>query len=234
MLLARPVRRLVRAALCLQLLLLLRFIFGACMERKVRRVLVTQLGYSAGGCHIDALGGSAVRRGGGGGSIDALGSGAARGGSGGAGEVYLIYQPQFGFSNQLIALRSAAGWAAALNRTLVLPHLLGHAIEAEYEGGAKPRRAMADFGDAFDYRVALHGVAPLRVVSMGSFLKLRLPPAQLVELESVRLALVSVSARRASRSSGTMPGPAPGREWPPAPAPPQTPLSSCPRVAGAR
>jgi hypothetical protein len=34
---------------------------------------------------------------------------------------YLIYQPQFGFSNQQIALKNAAYWATCLNRTLVVP-----------------------------------------------------------------------------------------------------------------
>jgi len=34
---------------------------------------------------------------------------------------YLIYQPQFGFSNQQIAFKNAAYWATCLNRTLVVP-----------------------------------------------------------------------------------------------------------------
>lgn len=40
---------------------------------------------------------------------------------------FLLYAPQFGLGNQLVALRNAAVWALILNRTLVLPHLLGHA-----------------------------------------------------------------------------------------------------------
>ena len=42
------------------------------------------------------------------------------------GERFLLYQPQFGLSNQIVALRNAVVWALLLNRTLVLPHLLGH------------------------------------------------------------------------------------------------------------
>ena len=47
-------------------------------------------------------------------------------------ERYLLYQPQFGLSNQIVALRNAVVWALLLNRTLVLPHLLGHGIGAAY------------------------------------------------------------------------------------------------------
>ena len=65
-------------------------------------------------------------------------------------ERYLFYSPQFGHSNQLVALRNAAAWAAVLNRTLVLPHLLGHATEREYEAGTPVRRPMATYAAAFD------------------------------------------------------------------------------------
>lgn len=43
---------------------------------------------------------------------------------------YLAYQPQGGLSNQRQSLITAAIWALALNRTLVLPHLLPHADAA--------------------------------------------------------------------------------------------------------
>ena len=42
------------------------------------------------------------------------------------GERFLLYQPQFGLSNQIVALRNAVVWALLLKRTLVVPHLLGH------------------------------------------------------------------------------------------------------------
>ena len=58
----------------------------------------------------------------------------------GGGERYLLYQPQFGLSNQIVALRNAVVWALLLNRTLVLPHLLGHGTA----------QLMAAHSDAFD------------------------------------------------------------------------------------
>ena len=108
-------------------------------------------------------------------------------------ERYLFYSPQFGHSNQLVALRNAAAWAAVLNRTLVLPHLLGHATEREYEAGTPVRRPMATYAAAFDIARA-RTVAPLRVIEVDDFLKLGLSPLQLVQLEHVAV-LKLVAAR---------------------------------------
>jgi hypothetical protein len=44
---------------------------------------------------------------------------------------YLAYMPQGGLGNQLQELQHAVGWALALNRWLVLPHLLPHASTNE-------------------------------------------------------------------------------------------------------
>lgn len=85
---------------------------------------------------------------------------------------YLLYAPQFGLSNQLVALRNAAAWAQLLNRTLVLPHLLAH-------GAVHPR---APFGEAFDVSRAQTQVAPLDVIDIDSFLRLGLMPAGVVAL----------------------------------------------------
>ena len=80
------------------------------------------------------------------------------------GERFLLYAPQFGLSNQLVALRNAVAWAQLLNRTLVLPHLLAH-------GAVHPR---APFGDAFDVGGAQ--LAPLRVIEMDHFLRRGVEP----------------------------------------------------------
>ena len=85
---------------------------------------------------------------------------------------YLVYAPQFGLSNQLVALRNAVAWAQLLNRTLVLPHLLAH-------GTVFPR---APFGLAFDAASARSALDPLAVIEMDSFLDLGLEPAGVVAL----------------------------------------------------
>ena len=108
-------------------------------------------------------------------------------------ERYLFYSPQFGHSNQLVALRNAAAWAAVLNRTLVLPHLLGHATEREYEAGTPVRRPMATYAAAFDLARA-RTAAPLRVIVVDEFLELGLSPLHLVQLEHVAV-LKLVAAR---------------------------------------
>ena len=82
------------------------------------------------------------------------------------GERYLLYQPQFGLSNQIVALRNAVVWALLLNRTLVLPHLLGH-------GTAQLRAAHSS---AFDVESARAAVAPLRLVEMEPWLRLGIAP----------------------------------------------------------
>ena len=86
---------------------------------------------------------------------------------------YLLYQPQFGLSNQIVALRNAVVWALLLNRTLVLPHLLGH-------GTAQLRAA---HGAAFDVESARAAVAPLRVEEMDSFLRRGVAPRRLLVLD---------------------------------------------------
>ena len=88
------------------------------------------------------------------------------------GKRYLVYAPQFGLSNQLVSLRNAVIWALLLNRTLVLPHLLGH-------GSVDIRVA---HGAAFDTAHAVAAVAPLEVIEMDEFLRLGMQPAQVLEL----------------------------------------------------
>lgn len=111
-------------------------------------------------------------------------------------ERYLVYQPQFGLSNQLIALRNAAAWAVVLNRTLVVPHILGHLDEAEYTNNHRPHRTMTEFANAFDYASAARTLAPLKVMDMDSFLVLRLPVARLVQVDTVKMSLVTVSSSK--------------------------------------
>ena len=110
--------------------------------------------------------GCALDDGGGGGNDDAPAdaSGSQR---------YLLYQPQFGLSNQIVALRNAAVWALLLNRTLVLPHLLGH-------GTAQLRAA---HGAAFNVESARSAVSPLRIEEMDSFLGRGLAPRRLLVLD---------------------------------------------------
>jgi len=92
----------------------------------------------------------------------------------GGGERYLLYQPQFGLSNQIVALRNAVVWALLLNRTLVLPHLLGHGTA----------QLMAAHSDAFDVAAARVAVAPtLRVTEMDGFLRLGLAPRRVLVLD---------------------------------------------------
>lgn len=76
-------------------------------------------------------------------------------------EAFLLYAPQFGMSNQLVALRNAVVWALVLNRTLVLPHLLGHATAD----------VMAAHSAAFDLQAARRRLAPLRVREIDTFLQ---------------------------------------------------------------
>ena len=93
-------------------------------------------------------------------------------GSSSTGERYLVYAPQFGLSNQLVALRNAVAWAQLLDRTLVLPHLLAH-------GSVHPR---APFGLAFDATSARPALAPLRIIEIDPFLRLGLAPAGVIAL----------------------------------------------------
>ena len=79
---------------------------------------------------------------------------------------YLLYAPQFGHSNQLVALRNAAAWASILNRTLVLPHLTSHT-------GGKP---LAAFGAAFDVARGAAAALPLSLLELDDYKRLGLPP----------------------------------------------------------
>lgn len=89
-------------------------------------------------------------------------------------EHFLVYAPQFGLSNQVVALRNAVVWALLLNRTLVLPHLLGH-------GTAE---VLSPHGTAFDVPRASSLVAErLRIVEMPAFLTLGLDPALVLALD---------------------------------------------------
>ena len=89
-------------------------------------------------------------------------------------ERYLLYAPQFGLSNQLVALRNAVAWAQLLNRTLVLPHLLAH-------GAVQPRAAL---GAAFDVAGARQRVRSLRVIEISAFLSTRAAPAGVLSLNT--------------------------------------------------
>ena len=99
-----------------------------------------------------------------------------------AGERFLLYSPQFGLSNQLVALRNAVVWALLLNRTLVLPHLLGHGTAS----------SMAAHGAAFAVRPS--ALAPLRVVEMDAFLRRGLAPR--------RLRVLDIAAKFATQGDG--------------------------------
>jgi len=146
---------------------------------------------SGSACEIDRLAAqqASAARAAGGAAGDAGGGFALPGSSGtysGDGERYLLYSPQFGLSNQLIALRNAAGWASALNRTLVLPHLVAgppHAAEV----------SVVPHGSLFDVAAAAAKLRPaLRLVEMRSFLGLNLPPARLL-LPAARTRFSNVS-----------------------------------------
>jgi len=93
-------------------------------------------------------------------------------------ERFLVYSPQFGLSNQIVALRNAAGWASLLNRTLVVPHLVNGPPHAA-------SLTMIHHGALFDMHSAARRLAPaLRVVEMRDFLGLGLTPARLVQLSA--------------------------------------------------
>ena len=99
-------------------------------------------------------------------------------GHSGAGERFLVYSPQFGLSNQLVALRNAAAWASLLNRTLVIPHLVTGPTHAASV-------SLARHGAIFDVLTAARRLAPaLRVVEMRDFLPLKLTPDRLVLLST--------------------------------------------------
>ena len=86
-----------------------------------------------------------------------------------ADERYLLYQPQFELSMQALALRTALAWASLLNRTLVLPHLLGHKTATH-----------AAFGSAYDLNHARAAVAPVRLAEMDQFVTLGVLPERCV------------------------------------------------------
>lgn len=94
-------------------------------------------------------------------------------------EGFLIYEPQFGISNQFIALHDAVIWAMLLKRTLVVPHLLAH---------DKTGFVRIAHGSLFDASGAARALAhKVRIVEMEPFLqKLQhqptLAPAALITL----------------------------------------------------
>ncbi|KAL1511878.1 hypothetical protein AB1Y20_005160 [Prymnesium parvum] len=125
-------------------------------------------------------------------------------------ERFLAYAPQFGLSNQLVALRAAVVWSLLLNRTLVLPHLLAHAACARgaAAGCDSGARARVPFGAAFDVRRARAEVRPLRLVEMDDFAALpheALPHEALphAELELPTRAKYSVPSGAYFRSLGS-------------------------------
>ena len=69
-------------------------------------------------------------------------------------------------SHQLVRFYQGLRLAALLNRTLVLPHLLGH-------GTAQIR---APHSSAFDVQAARAAIAPLRVEEMEPWLRLGIAP----------------------------------------------------------
>ena len=93
-------------------------------------------------------------------------------------ERYIVYSPQFGLGNQQITLRDAVVWALLLNRTLVVPHIVGHSGCSNQTLCAASSTEMAPHELAF----SLHSVGPLRVISMTQFLELELKPRRLLVL----------------------------------------------------
>ena len=93
-------------------------------------------------------------------------------------ERFFVYAPPPGVA-QPVALRHAIAWSSLLNRTLVLPHLLGRSSSS----GAGRQRAMASFGSAFDLTSAHSRIAPLRVIEMEQFAKMQALPERLLVLQ---------------------------------------------------
>ena len=89
-----------------------------------------------------------------------------------ADERYLLYQPQFDLSKQALTLRNGLAWASLLNRTLVLPHLVGRTL------------AHAAFGSAYDLDHARAAVAPVQLAEMDEFVELGMLPERMLELET--------------------------------------------------
>ena len=74
--------------------------------------------------------------------------------------------------------RSLTRWAALLNRTLVLPHLLGRGGG----GGGRPPRAA--FGRAYDLARARTGVSPVELIEIDRFAQLGIVPERLLQLRT--------------------------------------------------
>lgn len=87
-------------------------------------------------------------------------------------ERYLVYSPQFGLSNQLVALRNAVVWALLLNRTLAVPHLLGH-TDAEVR---------VPHSEVFDIARAHRVSSPLQLIGMDELLLLPVRPKRVLVL----------------------------------------------------
>ena len=97
-------------------------------------------------------------------------------------ERFLIYSPQFGLGNQQITLRNAVVWALLLNRTLVLPRVLGHSGCSNESLCDASARESAAHGDVFEAAPT----APLRAEETAVFLRRGLRPRRLLVLSRVR------------------------------------------------
>ena len=118
-----------------------------------------------------------------GGESDADGGDAEAGGGwrladGTGGERFLMYAPQFGLGNQQITLRNAVVWAILLNRTLVLPHILGHSGCSNESLCTGTSQEMAAHSDLFVVR----RIPPARVVDMREFHRRGFRPRRLLVL----------------------------------------------------
>ena len=94
------------------------------------------------------------------------------------GERFLMYAPQFGLGNQQITLRNAVVWAILLNRTLVLPHILGHSGCSNESLCTSTSQEMAAHSDLFVVR----RIPPVRVIDMREFHRRGFRPRRLLVL----------------------------------------------------
>jgi hypothetical protein len=92
-------------------------------------------------------------------------------------ERYLIYQPQFGYSNQQIAFKNAAYWATCLNRTLVVPPIF---VPRVSDVGVQIASDLVFFDDIFQFdNVSIHFCSgTLKTESLASFTKRGIRPDQ--------------------------------------------------------
>lgn len=92
--------------------------------------------------------------------------------TGEATERFLLYAPLTGISQQVVLARAVA-WATLLNRTLVLPHLLGSRIATQ---------SMVPFRKAFT--VDTRHIAPLHVLEIDDLVPTQPLPDRLIVLQS--------------------------------------------------